>query len=140
VLSGAILGPVAESCSSTTQPDVPLLRVEPTQTQYAPNDDVILTARNLSSADVSIGTCGSRLEHLVAGDWNDDGRPSPNCGDVGVTIHPGASVDGYAGTLPDTLSAGTYRFRIRVIRVPSDVFIASSTPSAPFLVRRGSAL
>lgn len=126
------------ACARGLEPSVSWLRIEPTRALYTPGDTVELTVRNVGNVRLSYATCGSTLEEFNRGDWQLVAVPSSNCGDVGTLLDVGESRDSFAGVLPASVPAGTYRYAIHDAHLDqgSGVLPAESLVSAAFLVQR----
>jgi hypothetical protein len=104
------------SCRNMTEPDLSVLRVEPTAARYAPGDTVFVALRNLGLVELVGTTCNSALERWDGASWVSVSLPvtGGSCADIGLPLAPGARVIvrvliGAQQALPSSLSPGLYR-------------------------------
>jgi hypothetical protein len=125
-------------CRDTTAVFVSPLRVEPTQTRFAPGVQATFVYVNLSTFDIDVDACFPKLDMLTGTEWREVDYDMPNCGEVGLLVPAaGRRTTGVAAVLPAGLSSGTYRYRLRGARMRDghdSPLAAEALVTAPFLV------
>lgn len=88
------------------------LGLDPTRVRAG--DPITLTLTNRSDRQIGYNLCPAVLDRRVGGEWQEHPeRPAEVCTMELRILEPGAS-DTFRHTLPATLPAGSYRFRLGV--------------------------
>lgn len=134
-----VIAAVALSCGGgATEPPVSLIRIEPVKAVFAPGEALFLRISNIDSVLYGANPCTATLELATEKGWIGVVTDF-SCGDVGVLIPAGTSLEVQALfrpdiTLPTTLSDGIYRAVIDVL--PRNRTTSDRVASAPFRVTR----